>query len=214
MAVLSLAGMAGPAHAWVYPEHRDIAVLAVGQLDPERRALFDGYWQAARAGREGRLCEAAADAGQGLAPACIDWAALPAIAGDHSCSSEEMLGNALDSDWILEVADVSAQLKVDLARIPVTPPAELDVGDHDFVGDARRRMQDQALRAERINALRTADTRLQRADVDYATRAGSSNAHFLLAAAAAGHHGQGVRRADPHAGLRDQRGRRLCAGFT
>ncbi len=180
-AILILAGTAGPAHAWVYPEHRDIAVLAVGQLDPERRALFEEYWEAARTGREGRLCEAAADTAQGLAPGCIDWAALPAIAGDHSCSSEEMLGNALDSDWILEVADVAARLKVDLAKIPVTPPVERTRGDYDFVGDARRRMQDQALRAERINSLRTADTHLQRADVDYATRAGSSNAHFLLA---------------------------------
>ena len=37
-AILILTGLAAPAHAWVYPEHRDIAVLAVGQLDPERRA--------------------------------------------------------------------------------------------------------------------------------------------------------------------------------
>jgi hypothetical protein len=32
-----------------------------------------------------------------------------------------------------------------------------------------------------VNALRTADIRLQRADPEYATRAGSNNAHFLLA---------------------------------
>src|SRR4029077_13432937 len=31
-----------------------------------------------------------------------------------------------------------------------------------------------------VNALRTADNRLQRADPQYATRAGSNNAHFLL----------------------------------
>ena len=41
-------------------------------------------------------------------------------------------------------------------------------------------VEDEALRAERTNALRTSDTRLQRADVEYATRAGSNNAHFLL----------------------------------
>lgn len=27
--------------AFVYPEHRDIALLAVGKLDPDRRAVFD-----------------------------------------------------------------------------------------------------------------------------------------------------------------------------
>ena len=37
------------------------------------------------------------------------------------------------------------------------------------------------MRAERVNALRVADVRLQRADPEYATRAGSNNAHFLLA---------------------------------
>ena len=56
---------AGPAHAWVYPEHRDIAVLAVEKLDAERKALFDRLWSEARAGHEQRLCEQAADAQQG-----------------------------------------------------------------------------------------------------------------------------------------------------
>ena len=36
------------------------------------------------------------------------------------------------------------------------------------------------MRAQLVNALRTADTRLQRADPEYATRAGSNGAHFLL----------------------------------
>jgi hypothetical protein len=41
-------------------------------------------------------------------------------------------------------------------------------------------IEDEALRAARVNALRTSDTRLQRADPEYATRAGSNNAHFLI----------------------------------
>src|ERR1700752_2120190 len=91
-------------HAWVYPEHRDIAVLAVEKLDPERKALFDRLWGEARTGAEQRLCAQGADTQQGLAPACIDWAAFSAIAGDHSCSSKNMLDNALKSDWVLQVA--------------------------------------------------------------------------------------------------------------
>jgi hypothetical protein len=166
--------------AWVYPEHRDIAVLAVEKLDPERKALFDRLWGEARAGAEARLCAQGADSQQGLAPTCIDWAAFAAIAGDHSCSSRNMLDSAVKSDWILQVADVAAQLKVDLGRVAVT--ARPEVGEHgkDLVGDIQRRVEDETRRAERTNALRTSDTRLQRADSQYATRAGSNNAHFLL----------------------------------
>jgi len=180
LAGLAIAGLAGPASAWVYPEHRDIALLAVEKLDAERRPLFDRLWREARAGHETRLCEQAADTAQGLAPVCIDWAALPAIAGDHSCSSKNMLDNALNTDWILQVADVAAQLKVDLGRIAVTARPEVNVRGTNVMGDFQRLVEDEALRAQRINALRTSDTRLQRADVEYATRAGSNNAHFLI----------------------------------
>ena len=134
LATLGFIGLAAPAHAWIYPEHRDIAVLAVEKLDPERRALFDRLWRDARTGHEQRLCEKVADSQQGVAPACIDWAAFPAIAGDHSCSSKNMLDNAVKSDWILQVADVAAQLKVDLGRIAVTARPEVNIRSKDVVG--------------------------------------------------------------------------------
>jgi hypothetical protein len=70
---------AGPASAWVYPEHRDIAVLAVDKLDPERKAQFDRLWGEARVGNEQRLCPQGGDTQQGVAPA-HDWAAFTAIA--------------------------------------------------------------------------------------------------------------------------------------
>ena len=180
LVALSVIGWAGPARAWVYPEHRDIAVLAVDKLDAERKALFDRLWREARTGQEQRLCGQAADSKQGVAPACIDWAAFAAIAGDHSCSSKNMLDNVLKTDWILQVADVSAQLKIDLGRIAVTARPELNVRDKNLIADVQRVMEDEGLRADRQNALRTADTRLQRADVEYATRAGANGAHFLL----------------------------------
>ena len=179
-ALLGCIALTGPAQAWVYPEHRDIAVLGVETLDAPRKALFDQLWREARVGQEPRLCEQAADGRQGVAPACIDWAAFAAIAGDHSCSSKNMLENVLKSDWILQVADVSAQLKLDLGRIAVTARPQVNVRDANLVQDIQRAMEDEALRADRQNALRTADTRLQRADVEYATRAGSNNAHFLM----------------------------------
>jgi len=169
------------AFAWIYPEHRDIAVLAVEGLDPERKAVFDRFWQDARAGDEQRLCAQGADTTQGLAPPCIDWAALSGIAGDHSCSSEEMFETVRKADWILLVADVAAQLKVDLARIPVTAPPGMTQGNSTLIADAKRQIASEQDRADRLNALRIADTRLQRADPQYAFRADANLAHFMLA---------------------------------
>jgi hypothetical protein len=178
--VLLVLGAGSEARAWIYPEHRDLALLAVQGLDPQRRAVFDRLWQETRVGDEARLCAAGADSEQGLAPECIDWAALSAIAGDHSCSGRQMLETATHAAWILQVADVAAQLKLDLSRIPVTAAPESSAAASSVIADAQRRLADQNARAARINALRTADLRLQRADGEYATRAGSNGAHFLL----------------------------------
>ena len=70
----------------VYPEHRDIAVLGVGTLDPERRRFRPPLERGARRRRAAPV-RAGRRHAQGVAPACIDWAAFAAIAGDHSCSS-------------------------------------------------------------------------------------------------------------------------------
>ena len=146
---------AGRSSAWVI-QHRDIAVLAVQQLDPERRAILDWLWAEARAGHEQRLCEQPAEMAPATKPSCIDWAAWPAVAADHSCSAENMVHTILTSGWILAVADIAADLKTQLAG-------------------AKNRSQ-------RVNALRNSDLRLQRADQN-AVRAGANNAHFLLARA-------------------------------
>lgn len=153
-AALALAWQASAALAWVYPEHRDIALEAVQSLEPARRATLEGLWTTARRGHETRLCAQPADAAQGRSPACLDFAALPAIAGDHACSPREMMDSVLGADWLLRVADVSAKLKEKLAS-------------------AKRRN-------DRVNAIRNSDIELQRADRDYATRAGANNVHFLL----------------------------------
>jgi hypothetical protein len=173
--------LARPVGAWVYPEHRDIAVLSVQTLDPERRAQFDQLWGVARTMNEQRLCESGADATQGIATSCIDWAALSAIAGDHSCSSKEMTSTVLESSWILSVANVGAHLKVDLASVAVMPTPDELPGTHEMINDLHRRVESEKVSAARTNALRSADNRLQRADHKYATRASSSPAHFLLA---------------------------------
>ena len=173
-----LGGVSQRAEAWVYSEHRDITMLAVQHLDSDRAKEFQQLWAQARAGAENRLCAAGADSTQGLTPACIDWAAWAAIAGDHSCSSAQMFATAREAPWILGVADIAAQLKVDLARIAQAAPGTADT--HTGVSVLRRRFETESVRAARTNALRTADLRMQRTDPGYATRAGANNAHFLL----------------------------------
>src|SRR6478736_2756531 len=167
--------------SWVYPEHRQLAMAAVQQLDGERRAVFDRVWQLARTGDEQRLCASGADGEQGAAPSCIDWAALSAIAGDHSCSSREMFETARSAPWILQVADVAAQLKLDLGQIQLTTAPEHLEGSEDLMTTTQRRIASETVRARRVNALRTSDIRFQRADPEYAVRAGRNGAHFLLA---------------------------------
>lgn len=141
-----------PASAWVFPEHRDIAALALQTLDSDRQARLQALWSEARTGHEQRLCAQSSDPAQ---TSCVDFAAWAAISGDHSCSAQEMLGTVLSAPWILGVEKVSARLKSQLAA-------------------AKRR-------SDRTNAVRNSDLALERTDPEYVTRASSNNAHFLLA---------------------------------
>jgi hypothetical protein len=140
--------------AWIYPEHRDIMLLAIQKLSPEYRSVLDALWAEARKRYEFRLTEAVIDATQTTNPTHLDYASFPAIGGDHSTSAKNMLDIILQSDWIVEVADITAQLKIDISKAKD--------------------------RVARINALRTSDLRLQFADPEYATRAGHNHVHFLL----------------------------------
>ena len=141
--------------AWLYPEHRDITLLALKMLEPEQRSQLQELWSEARRGHESRLCAQMADSAQGPNPGCIDYAAWPAISGDHSCSAQETLHDVLVAPWVPKVAAIGATLDVRLAA-------------------ATRRDQ-------RVNAVRRSDIELLRADRAYVTRARSNNAHFLLA---------------------------------
>lgn len=141
--------------AWVYPEHRRIALLAIQKLNAQQRRILDSLWTLARTGHESRLTELVIEPEQGFHPTHIDYAAWAGISGDHSCSPIDMLDIVLNSDWILQVANVAAQLDADIRA--------------------------SKNRFEHTNAIRVSDIRLQRADDQYATRAGSNNVHFLLA---------------------------------
>jgi len=150
---------ASPAQAWIYPEHRQIGVDAWQRLDPHAQDFYRALWQRARGAHGVRWCEAAV-AGTPFAPQtsdtgrCIDFADWPALAADHSCSPDELLANALQSDWAARVASVSDQLREDLAH-----------------GDTP---------AKKENVWFTSNLLLQDVDDAYVTRAGANNAHFML----------------------------------
>ncbi len=143
---------AAPALGWLYHEHRAITAKGIQLLDPRHHALLDAVWSQARASSAQRLCASpAADPSQ---VTCIDLAAWSAIAGDHSCSPQEMLQTILDSPWILDVA-----------RIAQRTGEKIETADRES-----RRRNEQAM----------GDLKLESTDPAYSTRAGSNNAHFLL----------------------------------
>ncbi len=142
------------ANAWVYSEHRDITVAGVLKLDGQRRVKLDSIWSWARIGHEQRLPSSIIIRVLPETPNYIDWGAWPAIAGDHSCSAQNLLSSILYSDWILNVARIAEQFKRKVYMV-----------------------SDESVRQ---NALRDQDLQLQRADPEYVTRAGSNNVHFLL----------------------------------
>jgi hypothetical protein len=119
------------------------------------RAELDSLWAWGRIGYEARLDASAANFSLGLKPTYLDYAAWPAIAGDHSSSSENMLFVILETKWVLKVANIGAILEEGLKK-------------------ARNR-------SERINKLTDSDILLMRADPEYVSRADANTGHFMLA---------------------------------
>ena len=143
-----------PALAWTYAEHRAITARGIEVLEPPHREALDALWANAREGDASRLCVEPVAGEQGAKPSCIDLAAWPAIAGDHSCSPTELLQTVLASDWILDVVAITER--------------------------GGRRIAGAKNEAQRRNALTSLDIGLERADREYSTRAGANAAHFLL----------------------------------
>src|SRR5262249_10528399 len=113
--ILVLVSPAG-AGAFIYPEHRDIMAEGLRNLQPDQQALLAQLWAEARTGRESRYCSTSVDGDGRGNPSCIDLAAWPAIAGDHSCSPDQLIQKTLTSDWILKVGGVAAATKVGLEK--------------------------------------------------------------------------------------------------
>src|SRR5262245_48229622 len=67
VAVVLSSALACAAHAFTYPEHRNVSAVAVQELDADRQAALTRLWEDARVGDESRLCAAVVDTNQGLA---------------------------------------------------------------------------------------------------------------------------------------------------
>lgn len=140
-------------YCWIFPEHRDITRAAVEKLSPDQRKLLENLWKMAITGSEGRLTPELINNGDVASRHLIDFVSWPSISGDHSISSRDMLNIVLKSDWILKVCEIANDLKIELS--------EADSRD------------------DVLNALRDSDLRFQRADPEYASRAGHNDVHFL-----------------------------------
>ncbi len=139
--------------AWTYPEHRDISAAALERLNPARQDVVARMWTTATGGGAGMKNACGTPLG-GYDGSCLDLASWPAIAGDHSCSPENLRKDVVGSAWIMDVSRVAADLRRDLAT-------------------ARNENL-------RLDAWALSNLRLEQVDRDYSNRAAANSAHFLL----------------------------------
>ena len=181
LSALVLAGLTGRARMGLSgaPRHR-----GPGGRDPRPGAqggIRSAVGRGPRWPRNAPVRAGSRSAARASTPECIDWAALSGIGGDHSCSSAQMLDTVDNTDWILKVAAIAAQLKVDLSRI-----SDHALGARQGTREHHRRFPPPARGRGREGAAhqRAAHRRhaaCRRADPATRRRAGSNNAHFLLA---------------------------------
>ena len=156
-----LLGLPATAHAWIWPEHRDIAAAAVDDLPAAQRQTLDTMWSEARALGGKQVCAKMVDPGaqpttklgdwNGI---CVDFASFPALAADHSCSTDELWADVSKERWAVKVVWVAAKTKERLASS--TSPAQ-----HEDVWSLSH-------------------LAMQYVDPRYLTRAEGNNAHFLI----------------------------------
>jgi hypothetical protein len=153
--------MPAPARAWIWPEHRDIAAAAVGDLPPVQRKTLDTMWDEARALGGKQVCAKLVDPGaqpntkygdwDGI---CVDFASFPALAADHSCSADELWSDVSKEPWALKVVWVAERTKERLASAKNAAQTE--------------------------DAWSLSHLAMQYVDTRYLTRAEGNNAHFLV----------------------------------
>jgi len=162
-AVLGLVALVGPSpvQAWIWPEHRDIAVEAVRELPAAERKALEAMWTDLTSDAGPQLCRTLVSAGAepqsklgDWSAVCIDFPSYPALGGDHSCSTADLRAVTEKEDWGRKVAWVAQRSKVKLAEAGASP--------------------------ERLEAWNRSHLAMQYVDPAYLTRAAGNNAHFLM----------------------------------
>ena len=154
--------MPSPALAWIWPEHRDIAVAALNDLPAGERKALDAMWGEAQkiGGKQvcTRLVDPAAQPDDvkfgDWDTVCVDFASFPALAADHSCSSDELWADASKEPWAVKVVWVASRTKSRLAS--AKDPAQTE------------------------DVWSLSHLAMQYVDPRYLTRAEGNNAHFLV----------------------------------
>jgi hypothetical protein len=149
------------AGAWLLHEHERISAAAIEKrLDDEDKETLVEAWKLALQTSDERkwLCDE-------LAPErpitrtqnsrCVSYAALTALAGDHSCSPSDLLRSIRTGTWVSDVLHEADRLEGALER----------------AGGSI---------LSRIDERRVHDITLQLLDRDYLTRAKAGGAHFQL----------------------------------
>lgn len=158
---LALLLESSPSRAWTFPEHQRTSAEAIRLIrsgaDQARVKRLEAAWRAATP-IFARVCsdiDVAEPPTKDGEPTCIPLAALPAFAGDHSCSPEELF-DVLESDtWSLSVLETATKAGRKLSRPGVSDNT-------------------------RINTRHSLNIDLQKDDALYAARARVNGAHFQL----------------------------------
>ncbi|MBX3185030.1 MAG: hypothetical protein KF915_20575 [Polyangiaceae bacterium] len=161
------------AQAWLFHEHHEIGIGAVNQLSPARHRLLTALWSEWRAqvNHGDLLCQEPAAGSSRLKCSgaecptlpgepreisdCVDFAMLPAIAADHSCSPAELLRTVAHRPWLRDVIRISFETRGLLERAKD--------------------------RAERLDAWHGTHIKNEMVDSQYLSRASGNDAHFMLA---------------------------------
>jgi hypothetical protein len=164
------------AHAWLFEEHADIGRAALESLYGPDAATLDRLWRAARladAASTSHLCVGPSDPGA-LASSpnrCVDFGALAATSGDHSCTPWEMWSTVtqvhsgdVDYRWF---ADVYASAAVTALQIA-------NATQKDSCG--RVTVSTTAI----VDAWHESNITLTFVDPKYVSRAAHNDVHFLL----------------------------------
>jgi hypothetical protein len=148
------------AQAWIFHEHAAIMTRAIRELPPEQRASLDRAWAEIRGDKTlYRLCTSSEPMleipGDDDSKWCLGLGALPALAGDHSCTPGDLADLVRNAAWVGDALKSAQEAGDDFHQAGGNIPA-------------------------RVDRLIAHNLELQIDDVEYRSRASAGEAHFQI----------------------------------